>query len=270
MRSSLIRPVYAGANYFLLGRTLHYIPYQSPIHPGRVVTTFVGIDFFIEVLTAVGASRLALYNKPEQVKIGLALIRASIVLQVVLFIGFVAIQATFHLRCIRAKVLSPNIRCMLYVLYASNALILVRNIYRVVDVFLGNTGYTETHEAFMYCFDALPMLFNSFLLNIIYPPALLPLSNKTYLSQDGHTERVGPGWQDQRPFLTTLLDPTDCMGLIRGEDRKNRFWEHEEEHPIAAADATIPTRSKNRIDPYNIGGSLIVGSAKGSEVLSMT
>jgi len=40
-------PVYEGANYFLLGRILYYVPYHSPIHPGRVVTTFVGIDAVI-------------------------------------------------------------------------------------------------------------------------------------------------------------------------------------------------------------------------------
>jgi hypothetical protein len=29
----LCRPVYAGTNYFILGRTLYYIPWLSPIHP---------------------------------------------------------------------------------------------------------------------------------------------------------------------------------------------------------------------------------------------
>ena len=234
-------------NYFILGRTLHYIPYLSPIHPGRVVSTFIGADTIVEVLTATGAARIADSKDPHTVSTGLSLIKASIVLQLVLFLCFVAIQAVFHSRCVRQNVLSPNIRSMLYLLYFSNGLIGIRNIYRVVDVFLGGTGssaYTETHEVFLYIFDALPMLVNSLMLNLIYPASLLPRSNKIYLSQDGHTVRQGPGWQDQRPFFVTVLDPFDLMGLVTGRDQKTKFWENEQEHPVVMADTVTAAGAK--------------------------
>jgi hypothetical protein len=33
-------PLYAAAEYFILGRLMAYLPYHAPIHPGRVVSTF--------------------------------------------------------------------------------------------------------------------------------------------------------------------------------------------------------------------------------------
>lgn len=34
-------PLYAAAEYFILGRLMAYLPYYAPIHPGRVFSTFV-------------------------------------------------------------------------------------------------------------------------------------------------------------------------------------------------------------------------------------
>jgi len=39
------------------------------------------------------------------------------------------------------------------------------------------------------------------------------------------TELRGPGWKDNRPFITTLADPFDLWGLFRGHDKKTRFWD---------------------------------------------
>jgi len=53
------RPVYSLTNYMLLGRTLYYVPYLSMIHPGRVISTFVGLDGVVEALTGNGAAKIA-------------------------------------------------------------------------------------------------------------------------------------------------------------------------------------------------------------------
>ena len=42
-------PVYQGADYFIMGRVLYYIPYHSPIHPGRVISTFIGLDTIVRI-----------------------------------------------------------------------------------------------------------------------------------------------------------------------------------------------------------------------------
>lgn len=47
-------PVYNGANYFIFGRALYYLPYLSLIHPGRVWSTFVTLDGIDGILAGNG------------------------------------------------------------------------------------------------------------------------------------------------------------------------------------------------------------------------
>lgn len=49
-------PLYELANYYMLGRILYYVPYHSPIHPGRVLTTFAAISIVVETLNGMGSS----------------------------------------------------------------------------------------------------------------------------------------------------------------------------------------------------------------------
>jgi len=43
------RPLYELGNYYILGRILYYVPQHSPMHPGRVLTTFAAISGIVEV-----------------------------------------------------------------------------------------------------------------------------------------------------------------------------------------------------------------------------
>lgn len=213
-------------NYIVLARTLYYVPFLSPIHPGRVLSTFIGIDVVIGALTGHGGAHSANPDATEsQLKVGRNLIRASILLQMACFVGFIALEATLHRRLVKAKIFTRKLRMIIILLYASSAMIMVRNIYRVVYVWQGYEGYLAKHEALFYVFDATVMLANSVMFNIWHPLMYLPNDNKVYLSQDGLTERQGPGWVDKRHFLLTVFDPFDIGGLIMRKDNKDRFWE---------------------------------------------
>ena len=126
--------------------------------------------------------------------------------------------------------MTPKLRSIIYLLYVSSALILVRNVYRVAEVYDGVLGYLFYHEAFFYVFDGALMAVNTLMWNIWHPMEFLPNDNKIYLSKDGKTELEGPGWVDKRPFLLTLFDPFDIVGLVRGKDKADMFWENEERH----------------------------------------
>ncbi|KAI9657136.1 MAG: hypothetical protein M1821_003302 [Bathelium mastoideum] len=221
----------AAANYFILGRTLYYIPWLSPIHPGRVITTFSALDSVCEILIGQGASRVVnttlSASKREQ---GADLLKASLILQAALFAGYFALVITFHIRAKKAGVLNKKLRTFLYIIYISAALVTIRCIYRAVEYFLGFLGYVYAHEAFYWVFEASAMFVYTVLLNVFHPARYLPKSNKIYLSRDG-SEREGPGWQDKRPFLVTLMDPFDIRGLLMGNDKKNQYWD--------AADAEV-------------------------------
>ncbi|RDH33913.1 RTA1 like protein-domain-containing protein [Aspergillus welwitschiae] len=228
-------PVYEGANYFTLGRILYYIPYHSPIHPGRVFTTFVAVGVVIEAITGNGAALVANSEATEgKRKTGEGLLKAALILQLVLMAVFVALAARFHYNCSRGGVLNHKIKRALYVLYCSCTLITVRTIYRTVEyfsaaslnVYSGNQiSPILKDEWFFWVFEAVVMYLNTILLNVCHPMQWLPRSNKIYLATDGVTEIEGPGYDDHRPVILTLIDPFDIVGLIKNKGRQEKYWE---------------------------------------------
>jgi hypothetical protein len=219
-------PVYAGINYLVLSRVLFYVPYLSPIHPGRVLTTFLAADAICEVLIVNGVQKIVDSRFNEHTReIGNALTKAGLLLQVICFALFVSLAAVFHRRAIKAGVCSKNIRTVLIVLYISSTIVTARCIYRIVEFFEYGSGPLTHTEAYFYVFEASIMFINTAMLNIWHPGARLPRSNKVFLARDGKTELRGPGYQDKRPFIVTFLDPFDLAGLVTGRDKKTKFWD---------------------------------------------
>ncbi len=231
------RPVYAAINYLILSRVLYYVPYLSPIHPGRVLTTFLAADGICETLIGNGASRMANANlTSDQRAVGEDIVKAALIMQACLFMLFVLLAIVFQRRASRSGVLKQNIRTVLIVMYVSSTIVTIRCIYRVIEFFLGYTGYVYTHEPFFWVFEASIMFVNTAMLNIWHPGRYLPQSNKVFLSKDGETELLGPGWSDKRPFIVTFFDPFDLYGLFTGRDNATKFWELSPEE-LAAMDA---------------------------------
>lgn len=234
-----ISPVYETANYFILGRILYYIPYHSPIHPGRVFTTFIALAAVIEAITANGAVRVASPDSTtSEQDTGKALLKAALIMQLALMVGFVMLAGRFHLNCARGGVLNKKIQRTLYVLYASCTLITIRTIYRTVEYFTAASLNTYTdiqhispllkEEWFFWFFETVFMYSNTTLLNVCHPMQVLPQSNKIYLAKDGVTEVEGPGYDDPRPKILTIVDPFDIYGLIVNRGKKDRYWETNE------------------------------------------
>jgi hypothetical protein len=221
-------PVYNGANYFIFGRILYYLPYLSPLHPGRVWTTFVALDLVDGIIAGNGASYAAnAKNSDSKIKLGIVLVKVSLILLLAMFLGFVSLVILFHRRSVAAGVFTYKAKVITYELYASCFLILIRNTFRTATFFYPPLSPANGDEVFFWVFEALPMLANTYLLNI-YPPAkYLPANHKIYLAMDGRTELEGPGMVDKRPFLLTLFDPFDLVGIARGRDNKNKFWEND-------------------------------------------
>ncbi|RDW86848.1 putative RTA1 domain protein [Aspergillus mulundensis] len=230
-------PVYEGANFFILGRILYYIPYLSPIHPGRVFSTFLGFLFFVEVLTANGAALLANTEATQSRRdIGDGLLKAALVLQLAVMAGFVSLAIFFHVRCHRAGLLTGNLITVLAVLYCSCTFITTRTIFRTVEYFTaaGQHSWDDPddvdpiirNEWIFWFFEVAIMYANTTMLNIFHPMRFLPRSNKIYLAKDGVTEVEGPGFKDPRPWYVTFFDPFDIAGLIKG--RQVKYWEVDE------------------------------------------
>ncbi|KAL1723467.1 RTA1 like protein-domain-containing protein [Schizophyllum commune] len=241
-RLLLIAPaVYEGANYFVLGRLLYYVPHHAPLHPGRVVTTFFGIDVLVGVLTGVAGSYIADPSLPQSKQhLGRDLLRAAMLLQLATMALFVGITVRFHVRCRRAGVLKRNLRNVLLVVYGSCAIITVRTVYRTVEYFEGAIPAAAVREAsgekdlspivcnewFFWVFEATLMFMNSTFLNVFHPARFLPRDYKVFLARDGQTEIEGPGDTDKRGWIQSILDPFDLIGLVRQKDVK--YWDVEE------------------------------------------
>ena len=66
----------------------------------------------------------------------------------------------------------------------------------------------------------------------------LPRDNKIYLAEDGVTEVLGPGYEDKRGFLATLVDPFDLVGMAKGRNMNERFWETHAEGKVVNSTAS--------------------------------
>jgi hypothetical protein len=214
---------------------LYYIPYHSPIHPGRVFTTFVALAVAIETITANGAARVASADATvSEQNTGKALLKAALIMQLALVVGFVALAGRFHFNCSKGGVLNKKIKRTLIVLYTSCTLITIRTIYRTVEYFTAASlnAYTDIEhispvlkqEWFFWFFEVVLMYSNTTLLNVFHPMKMLPRSNKVYLATDGVTEIEGPGYDDPRHILVTIIDPFDVYGLIKTRGKKEKYW----------------------------------------------
>lgn len=189
----------------------------------------------IESLTGSGAALVSNTSNPESVQnAGKALMKASLILQLLEMAGFVSIVLVFYRRCSRYGLLADKIKRPLHVLLASCVLISIRTVYRTVEYFdaaslttwnIDQMSSVLKNEWFFWVFEAMVMYANTTMLSLLHPMENLPQSNKIYLAKDGVTEVEGPGFQDRRPFLMTLFDPFDVVGLVTRKKRHEKFWE---------------------------------------------
>ncbi|KAL1854607.1 hypothetical protein Plec18170_004697 [Paecilomyces lecythidis] len=228
-------PLLELANYHVLGRILHYVPYYSPLNPGRVLTTFGTLSAFVEGLNGAGVSLLS--NKgatKANQNIGRALTMVSLALQLVVIAVFALIAGLFHWRCAKANI-HAKITPPLITLYMSASLILIRCIYRMVEESGTTTPKGDDmttlspilrYEWFFYVFEATVMLLNSVLWNVRHPRHYLPENSLVYLARDGTSELVGRRWTDSRPWIIAHFDP---FGIFAPKEKEKRpFWELDE------------------------------------------
>ena len=231
-------PLFAGAEYFILGRVLAYVPYHTPIHPGRVLSTFIILDTIVEVLGINGASASASAKTVKQRNSGLSRMMASMIIQAVLEVGFFYAVNLVERRCRKAKRFPRNLRIICYLLYVTSAMMFVRVIFRIVEGFevmdcpldVPNCGFVDRHEWFFYVFDVANIFLFVLLLTSFPPGKYLPPNDKVYLDPRDGTERVGPGFAqaDKRPLWQTVLDPFNTRRLITGAGLvEDKFWERE-------------------------------------------
>ncbi|KAI0443079.1 RTA1 like protein-domain-containing protein [Xylaria telfairii] len=251
-------PLYELGNYYILGRILYFVPHCSPIHPGRVLTTFAALSFIIEALNGTAASYVANRALPENLQnVGRTLFKVALILQLVVIISFAVLATTFYRRCRKNGINHNKVNQPLLTLYISTGIIFARTVYRTVEYFEMETvdffaadfdpsklNPIIRYEWYFYVFEGALMLINSALINARHPRRWLPQSTKVYLAKDGITEITGPGYKEDRGFIATLVDPFDVYGMIKGRDKSTRFWDEQNDgHTLEA----VPRSSREAL-----------------------
>lgn len=233
-------PIYAAAEYNVLGRLMHYLPMHAVLNPSRVFIFYVMLGATVETLTGVGAGQ-AVPAQPgtSRYVAGGTLMAVALLLQACIEASFITMVAIIHRRCIRTGMLSPSIRTVCYTLYGTSVLILARCVFRAVETFLSygpqcteyHCGAIANNEWYLYVFEAAPMVLYTLWLNVFHPGRYLPIEHRRYLDPDGHTERTGPGWIDDRSGWQKFWDPFDFKGAKSGRSTSVQFWLRPEEWP---------------------------------------
>ncbi|KAI1635795.1 RTA1 like protein-domain-containing protein [Biscogniauxia mediterranea] len=223
-------PLYKLGSYHVLGRILCFVPYHSPLHPGRVLTTFGAISLVIEVLNGIGASYVAVRTlSPEVQRTGSL---------------FVALAATFQARYRRggggssSTTLSPRVHQPLLTLYGSSALIITaRCVYRTLEYLLRRARLRRPHRSSATSGSSTPLRGRP---DAGRPTArccstpATPAAAYVYLTrEDGVTEVAGPGYRD------SLLDPFDLCGMVKGKKKTTRFWDGDGDGARAAKERLV-------------------------------
>ncbi len=124
-------------------------------------------------------------HDPDKVKMGQNIILGGLFLQIIIFGLFVLVSIIFHLRLRKQPTQASYARDvkwqkMLWVLYAVSAIIMVRNIFRVVEYIGGHNGPLLKVEWPIYVFDALLMAATMAVWFVGYPTLIRP--GKTFVS----------------------------------------------------------------------------------------
>lgn len=175
---ALVAPaLFAATIYMTLGRLIRVLRADrySLIKVTWLTKIFVAFDILSFLVQSSGAGMQA--KGTSSSRLGQNLVLVGLFLQIAIFAFFVVIAAVFHRRILRQPtqasqgVLSwkPHMNG----LYASSALVLLRNLIRVVEYVQGHNGYIRRHQWVLYIFDALLMFAVMVVLAVVYAPSLL-------------------------------------------------------------------------------------------------
>ncbi len=204
---------------------------HAMLNPRMVKYCFIYLGALVEALTAAGAAQLAT-NDPgtDKFKSAGTLLAVATVLQGAIEIPFMAMVSVLHYRSSKSGMLSKNVRTVCITLYGCSILILLRSIFRAVESFsmygkdCTYCGNITKKEWYLYALEAAPMVLYTFWLNVIHTGRFLPAHRNRYLDVDGKTERMGPGWIDDRSWVEIAIDPFNWMKNHKAGGEHTKFW----------------------------------------------
>ncbi|KAF4980326.1 hypothetical protein FZEAL_3643 [Fusarium zealandicum] len=173
----LLPPVFFAATLYMvysrLVRAIHGDS-LSPISLRWNTRIFVLGDFITLNIQSNGAGLLA---NEKLANIGNYTVISGLVVQVIIFVGFMICCWIFHRRfkahlSMAGDATNVPWKECLYMLYGTSMAVLVRNIFRVVEYIMDKEGYLQQKEWPTFIFDSILMLFVMIAFYVWYPSDL--------------------------------------------------------------------------------------------------
>ncbi|KAI2463143.1 RTA1 like protein [Annulohypoxylon bovei var. microspora] len=172
--------LFSASIYMILGRLVVHLEAQScsMIKPRWLTKFFVLGDILSFFAQGGGGGLLTQAKSEDDVTRGEHIIVAGLCIQILFFGFFMIVTLVFHRRIsVKPTRLALSLhtpwRKLIYVLYITSALIMIRSVYRVAEYILGSTGELQAKELYLYCLDALPMLIVALSYNWFHPSRVI-------------------------------------------------------------------------------------------------
>jgi hypothetical protein len=198
----LVAPaLYAASIYMVLGRIIRRLDAEEyAIIRTKWLTKVFVIGDVISFFVQSGGAGIQATGNLDSFNLGKNIVIAGLIIQILIFGFFVVVTGLFHVRINRlptgASVDSRlSWRKHMYAMYFCSALILLRNLIRVVEYAQGNDGYIISNEWMLFVFDALLMFSVTVVYLVLHPSKLLGNGHiparsdpQLYAMESGQTE----------------------------------------------------------------------------------
>lgn len=187
--------IFSATVYMILGRTIKAVHGEAlaPIRATWLTKIFVCGDVTCFLIQCLGGATLAgAKGDKKKSDLGKVVILAGLILQFLLFGVFLVVTFLFKKRLTRQPTdmsRRPELRwlTMIHVLYGVSALIIARNLFRVIEYASGEDGFLLTHEWPMYLFDAVLMVAVVSILLFWFPTLIRPQESYMMGNLEGQT-----------------------------------------------------------------------------------
>ncbi|KAJ3389348.1 hypothetical protein CcCBS67573_g02908 [Chytriomyces confervae] len=176
----VVSPVLVAATqYVMLEKVMHHsYPEASPVKHTLITRTFV-ISDIIAFLVQVAGSSILLSDR-SKTDLGLRIMMAGLVVQVISFAVYLAIAIVFYRRAGKlvlegkpALVETKAWRTIFMTLMVSGNFVFLRSVFRIIEFSYGFRGFIATNELYMYVFDFGLMFLALVAFNVNHPGAYL-------------------------------------------------------------------------------------------------
>ncbi|PKS06253.1 hypothetical protein jhhlp_006999 [Lomentospora prolificans] len=190
--------VFAASIYMILGRLIVRLEADSYsiIRPRWLTKFFILGDVLSFCAQGGGGGMLATAKSREDSRRGEQIILGGLGIQILFFGFFIVVSFIFHLR-IRRKptrrsyALTTPWKGLLYVLYTSSILIMIRSVFRIIEYVMGSDGELLSKEVYLYIFDAVPMFVVCVIFNWFHPSRVISKDDKEPIASVTSLEVLG-------------------------------------------------------------------------------